>query len=513
MTSARPLDAPPSQLPAAASGTPGGCHRCGCVGHLSMWRQRCLMPTAGIPVSVMSTVTPKAKPSVSSVATPSFMLRHTRGERRALWWVVGQTGGGQAKGGGGGALDRVEEGGGSADCTDGGDGGVGAGALLGHARQTKVRQPRLAARVEEDVARLDLHAAQQAICAPLWWWWWCLSQAGLPYVGQPICHLCSRPLIYSGRLRRHATGRAAAHAGEPARAPRRVGWSAAAATSVAQAAPPSRARRGERSRRWCSPAGPRACRPRTAGTPGRAAGTTRGSSLAAVAGSRAACTAQAAPPLSAPPWPRRRSHAHPARHRARRRDHRRDLPRAFRRRRRPRSAASRRTGHGVAARAERPPCGTRWRSRPCPRLAQSRRWRSAAPGMSAPAGPLVVAGARVVAAARQVVAVWLGEVVRQQAAAWRRGWPRGAASRPHGTLHSARSPLLVLAPPPPPAPPPRARLRWPQPGPAPPPRPQPYPPPPSEPRRPPSPPPVARWQLARAALALGARTLRCCRRQ
>eukprot|EP00964_Phaeocystis_antarctica_P048180 scaffold27886_cov59-Phaeocystis_antarctica.AAC.5 len=44
MTSARPLDAPPSQLPAATSGTPGGSHRCGCVGHLSMWRQRCLMP-------------------------------------------------------------------------------------------------------------------------------------------------------------------------------------------------------------------------------------------------------------------------------------------------------------------------------------------------------------------------------------------------------------------------------------------------------------------------------------
>eukprot|EP00964_Phaeocystis_antarctica_P109632 scaffold74073_cov74-Phaeocystis_antarctica.AAC.2 len=46
---------------------------------------------------------------------------------------------GQAEGGGGGALDRVEEGGGPADCTDGGDGGVGTAALLGHARQTKVR--------------------------------------------------------------------------------------------------------------------------------------------------------------------------------------------------------------------------------------------------------------------------------------------------------------------------------------------------------------------------------------
>ena len=63
--------------------------------------------------------------------------------------------------GGGGALDRVEEGGGPADYTDGGDGGVGAGALLGHARQAKVRQPRLAARVEEDVARLDLYVARR----------------------------------------------------------------------------------------------------------------------------------------------------------------------------------------------------------------------------------------------------------------------------------------------------------------------------------------------------------------
>ena len=71
--------------------------------------------------------------------------------------MVGR-GGGQAEGGGGGALDRVEEGGGSADCTDGGAGGVGAAALLGHARQAKVRQPRLAARVEKDVARLDLNA-------------------------------------------------------------------------------------------------------------------------------------------------------------------------------------------------------------------------------------------------------------------------------------------------------------------------------------------------------------------
>ena len=69
-------------------------------------------------------------------------------------------GGGQAgtQGGGGGALDRVEEAGGPADGTEGSDGGVGAGALLGHARQTKVRQPCLAARVEEDVARLDLYA-------------------------------------------------------------------------------------------------------------------------------------------------------------------------------------------------------------------------------------------------------------------------------------------------------------------------------------------------------------------
>ena len=71
-------------------------------------------------------------------------------------------GGGRA---GGGALDRVEEGGGPADGTDGGDGGVGAGALLGNARQAEVCQPRLAARVEEDVARLDLHVVQQAIGA------------------------------------------------------------------------------------------------------------------------------------------------------------------------------------------------------------------------------------------------------------------------------------------------------------------------------------------------------------
>ena len=73
--------------------------------------------------------------------------------------------------GGGGALDRVEEGGGPADGTDGGDGGVGAGALLGHARQAKVRQPRLAARVEEDVARLDLQATSTQVgwrCLCLW---------------------------------------------------------------------------------------------------------------------------------------------------------------------------------------------------------------------------------------------------------------------------------------------------------------------------------------------------------
>eukprot|EP00964_Phaeocystis_antarctica_P032972 scaffold18680_cov73-Phaeocystis_antarctica.AAC.1 len=140
------------------------------------------------------------------------------------------------------------------------------------------------------------------------------------------------------------------------------------------ATPPSRARRGGHSRRWCSPAGPRACRPRTTGTPSRAAGTPRGSSLVAAAGWRAACTAPAAPPLSAPPWPRRRSRAHPARHRAlrraRRRDHRRARLAHLRRRRCPRSTASRRTGHDVAARAARPPCGTRWQSRPCPRLAR-----------------------------------------------------------------------------------------------------------------------------------------------
>eukprot|EP00964_Phaeocystis_antarctica_P026334 scaffold14835_cov74-Phaeocystis_antarctica.AAC.3 len=94
----------------------------------------------------------------------------------------------------------------------------------------------------------------------------------------------------------------------------------------------------------------------------------------------------------------------------------------------------------------------------------------------------------------------------------------GAAPRPHGTLHSARSPPLVRDPPPPLAPPPRARLRWPQSGPASPPHPPPHPPlhppPPSEPRwPPPSPPPVTCWQLVRAVLAPRARTLRCCRHQ
>ena len=89
------------------------------------------------------------------------------------------------KGGGGGALDRVEEGGGPADCTDGGDGGVGAGALLGHARQAKVRQPRLAARVEEDVARLDL----QAISAHGWGGGACASGRASLWVNS-ACHLC-----------------------------------------------------------------------------------------------------------------------------------------------------------------------------------------------------------------------------------------------------------------------------------------------------------------------------------
>ena len=95
-------------------------------------------------------------------------------------------GGGWAEGGGG-ALDRVEEGGGPADGTDGGDGGVGAGALLGHARQAKVRQPRLAARVEEDVARLDL----QVINARVWWRWRCLCLwRGFPTGVNSACHLC-----------------------------------------------------------------------------------------------------------------------------------------------------------------------------------------------------------------------------------------------------------------------------------------------------------------------------------
>ena len=89
--------------------------------------------------------------------------------------------------GGGGALDRVEEGGGPADGTDGGDGGVGAGALLGHARQAKVRQPRLAARVEEDVARLDLqatgtHKCVVAVCLCLW--------RNFPIWVSSACHLC-----------------------------------------------------------------------------------------------------------------------------------------------------------------------------------------------------------------------------------------------------------------------------------------------------------------------------------
>eukprot|EP00964_Phaeocystis_antarctica_P022886 scaffold12780_cov67-Phaeocystis_antarctica.AAC.2 len=129
----------------------------------------------------MSTVTPKAKPSVSSVATPSFMLR------------------GGVEGGGGGALDRVEEGGGSADCTDGGDGGVGAGALLGHARQTKVRQPRLAARVEKDVARLDLHAVQQAIGAHR-----CGSAGACLRQGFPV----GRPILPSVLTATHLLGAA-----------------------------------------------------------------------------------------------------------------------------------------------------------------------------------------------------------------------------------------------------------------------------------------------------------------
>ena len=90
------------------------------------------------------------------------MLRRTQGVSKALTvWGVGA--GRQAhKAGGGGALDLVEEAGGPADYTGGGEGSVGAGALLGHARQTKVRQPRLAARVEEYVARLHLHVAMDA---------------------------------------------------------------------------------------------------------------------------------------------------------------------------------------------------------------------------------------------------------------------------------------------------------------------------------------------------------------
>ena len=95
-----------------------------------------------------------------------------------MWGSLGGSVG-KAGGSGGSALDRVEEGGGPADGTDGGDGGVGAGALLGHARQAKVRQPRLAARVEEDVARLDL----QAISAQVWWRCLCLWQ-GFP-MGEP----------------------------------------------------------------------------------------------------------------------------------------------------------------------------------------------------------------------------------------------------------------------------------------------------------------------------------------
>ena len=95
-------------------------------------------------------------------------------------------GGGRAGGGGGGALDRVEEGRGPADCTDGGDGGVCASALLGHARQAKVRQPRLAARVEEDVARLDL----QVINARMWWRWRCRCLwRGFPMSVNSACHL------------------------------------------------------------------------------------------------------------------------------------------------------------------------------------------------------------------------------------------------------------------------------------------------------------------------------------
>eukprot|EP00964_Phaeocystis_antarctica_P073829 scaffold45353_cov61-Phaeocystis_antarctica.AAC.5 len=76
--SASPIATASSQLPASASGSPGACQQRVCVGHFCMCRQRCLILAEGRPVSVISTVTPNAKASVSTVASPLSMLPHGR---------------------------------------------------------------------------------------------------------------------------------------------------------------------------------------------------------------------------------------------------------------------------------------------------------------------------------------------------------------------------------------------------------------------------------------------------
>ena len=70
------LSCAPAQAPAAASGTPGFCQSAWLSGNLSICWQRCLRSLAGRLVSVIKTTTPRAKASVSSVATPLCMLPH-----------------------------------------------------------------------------------------------------------------------------------------------------------------------------------------------------------------------------------------------------------------------------------------------------------------------------------------------------------------------------------------------------------------------------------------------------
>ena len=75
--SASPTATASSQLPACPSGTPGACQRLGCVGHFCMCLQLCLMSAEGGPVlSAINTVTPSAKASVSTVASPLCRLPH-----------------------------------------------------------------------------------------------------------------------------------------------------------------------------------------------------------------------------------------------------------------------------------------------------------------------------------------------------------------------------------------------------------------------------------------------------